>query len=60
MALSLLPHFSYEAGVQPPDASDALNYGFDKVRFLSPVTAGARVREAPVVPGPPGPPSAMA
>lgn len=45
LSLSLLPHFSYETGVLPPDATQALNYGFDKVRFLSPVPAGARVRD---------------
>ncbi|HYF17616.1 MAG TPA: MaoC family dehydratase [Ramlibacter sp.] len=45
LTLSLLPHFSYEAGLLPPGASHALNYGFDKVRFLAPVPAGARVRD---------------
>lgn len=45
LTLSLLPHFSYEAGLLPPDASHALNYGFDKVRFLAPVPADARVRD---------------
>lgn len=45
LTLSLLPRFSYEVGLLPPDASHALNYGFDKVRFLSPVPTGARVRD---------------
>jgi acyl dehydratase len=33
-----------ELGVIPPDAATGLNYGLDKVRFLAPVKAGARVR----------------
>ena len=33
-----------ELGVVPPDAASALNYGLDKVRFIAPVKAGARVR----------------
>ena len=28
----------------PPDAATGLNYGLDKVRFIAPVKAGARVR----------------
>jgi acyl dehydratase len=45
LTLSLLPRFSYEAGLLPPDASHALNYGFDKVRFVAPVPSGSRVRD---------------
>jgi acyl dehydratase len=45
LTLSLLPRFSYEAGLLPSDASHALNYGFDKIRFLAPVPAGSRVRD---------------
>jgi acyl dehydratase len=30
--------------VIPPDAATGLNYGLDKVRFIAPVKAGARVR----------------
>ena len=33
-----------EIGVIPPDAVTGLNYGLDKVRFISPVKTGARVR----------------
>jgi acyl dehydratase len=33
-----------EVGVVPTDAGAAFNYGLDKVRFLAPVKAGARVR----------------
>ena len=32
------------AGVIPADAKSAINYGLDKVRFIAPVKAGARVR----------------
>jgi acyl dehydratase len=45
LTLSLLPRFSYEAGLLPPDASHALNYGFDKVRFVAPVPCGSRLRD---------------
>ncbi|MBC7938990.1 MAG: MaoC family dehydratase [Chitinophagaceae bacterium] len=45
LTLSLLPRFSYEVGLLPTDASHALNYGFDKVRFIAPVPSGARVRD---------------
>jgi acyl dehydratase len=31
-------------GVIPPDAVSGLNYGLDRVRFVAPVRAGARVR----------------
>ena len=33
-----------QIGVIPKDAAAGLNYGIDKVRFLAPVPAGARVR----------------
>jgi acyl dehydratase len=33
-----------ELGIVPPDAASALNYGLDKVRFITPVKTGARVR----------------
>ena len=44
LTLSLAASLSIEAGVIPADADAALNYGLDKVRFLAPVRAGARVR----------------
>ncbi|ABB11503.1 MaoC family dehydratase [Burkholderia lata] len=44
LALSLLARFAIELGVIPEDASAGLNYGLDKVRFMAPVKAGARVR----------------
>jgi acyl dehydratase len=42
--LSMIGTLCIEAGAIPADASAALNYGLDKVRFLAPVRAGARVR----------------
>lgn len=45
LTLSLLGHWMAAIPVVPDDASSALNYGFDKVRFLAPVPSGARVRD---------------
>jgi acyl dehydratase len=44
LSLSLLAALSMDVGLVPPDAAAGLNYGLDKVRFLTPVKAGARVR----------------
>jgi len=44
LSLSLVAAMIMELGVVPPDAATALNYGLDKVRFITPVKAGARVR----------------
>ncbi|EEA00702.1 MaoC domain protein dehydratase [Burkholderia sp. H160] len=44
LTLSLLAALAIEIGVIPGDASAGLNYGLDKVRFMTPVKAGARVR----------------
>jgi acyl dehydratase len=44
LSLSLVAAMVMELGVVPPDAASALNYGLDKVRFIAPVKAGARVR----------------
>jgi len=44
LSLSLVAAMVMELGVVPPDAASALNYGLDKVRFLTPVRAGERVR----------------
>jgi acyl dehydratase len=44
LVLSLVAAMVMELGVVPPDAATALNYGLDKVRFIAPVKAGARVR----------------
>jgi acyl dehydratase len=44
LILALVAAMVTELGVIPPDAASALNYGLDKVRFIAPVKAGARVR----------------
>ena len=44
LSLSLVAAMVMEVGVIPPDAATGLNYGLDKVRFIAPVKAGARVR----------------
>jgi acyl dehydratase len=44
LTLSLVAAMVMERGVIPPDAASGLNYGLDKVRFMAPVKAGARVR----------------
>ncbi|GJH25070.1 MaoC family dehydratase [Caballeronia sp. EK] len=44
LTLSLLATLAIEVGIIPADASAALNYGLDKVRFMAPVRSGSRVR----------------
>jgi acyl dehydratase len=44
LTLSLVAALVMELGMIPPDAATGLNYGLDKVRFIAPVKAGARVR----------------
>jgi acyl dehydratase len=44
LSLSLVAAMIMELGVVPPDAATVLNYGLDKVRFITPVKAGVRVR----------------
>jgi acyl dehydratase len=44
LSLSLLAALVTEIGVVPPDAAATLNYGLDKLRFVTPVTPGVRVR----------------
>jgi hypothetical protein len=44
LTLSLVAAMVTELGVIPPDAATGLNYGLNKVRFIAPVRAGARVR----------------
>jgi acyl dehydratase len=44
LVLSLLSKMAYEATPQIEGLQVAVNYGFDKVRFLHPVRAGERVR----------------
>lgn len=49
LTLSLMASLAMEAGVIPADAKAGLNYGLDKVRFMAPVKAGARVRNRVVL-----------
>ena len=45
LTLSLLTRFSHEIVKWPTDeTSYALNYGFDRVRFVAPVRVGSRIR----------------
>lgn len=44
LTLSLLPALRAEVGVVPDGVGQTVNYGLDRVRFLAPVRAGARVR----------------
>jgi acyl dehydratase len=44
LTLAMVAPLAMEIGVIPTDAAAGLNYGIDKVRFLAPVPAGARVR----------------
>ena len=41
---SLVIYFIDQTGLRPSDAAYALNYGYDKVRFLAPVVTGDGVR----------------
>ncbi len=47
--LSLLTHLCKDAGLKPSGVSDEYNYGFDSVRFISPVPAGSRIRASCVL-----------
>jgi acyl dehydratase len=44
LILSMIAPLSMHVGILPKDSAAGLNYGIDKVRFLAPVPAGARVR----------------
>ncbi len=44
LVLSLLAKLQFDAGVVPPDAAQAINFGLDHVRFISPVKSGDRIR----------------
>src|SRR6185295_1525217 len=44
LSLALLAPLTMQLGAVPEDAKAVLNYGLDKVRFVAPVPAGARVR----------------
>ena len=44
LSLSLLSRMAAEATLLPDGLKMAVNYGFDRVRFLAPVRSGSRVR----------------
>ncbi len=44
LTLSLLPKLRMDLGLGPAGVAHVLNYGLDRVRFLAPVRAGARIR----------------
>jgi acyl dehydratase len=44
LSLSLVAALAMNMGLAPVDASAVINYGLDKVRFITPVKAGERVR----------------
>lgn len=44
LSLSMLSAFAYDALPDIADRVMGVNYGFDKIRFLTPVPAGAKVR----------------
>ncbi len=49
LTLSLLAAMQIEIGIIPVGVSQALNYGLDRVRFIAPVKAGARIRNRVVL-----------
>lgn len=51
LTLAMVAPLAMEIGIIPRDAAAGLNYGIDKVRFLTPVPAGARVRLRVVLTG---------
>ena len=44
LSLSMLPHFAESFGMAIEGAYMGINYGFDKVRFISPVKVNSRIR----------------
>lgn len=51
LTLSLLPHLMESLPPLVPDRRLAVNYGLDRVRFISPVRVGARLRSRAVLAG---------
>jgi acyl dehydratase len=45
LTLSLLPVMQNEVGTLPDGVAAALNYGSNRVRFMTPVKSGARIRD---------------
>ena len=44
LSLSLLSRMAFDVMLVPDNMKMAVNYGFDRIRFLAPVPVGARVR----------------
>jgi len=44
LTLSLLPSMAYEVMPAPDGAKMAANYGYNKIRFITPVHSGAKIR----------------
>lgn len=44
LSLSLLSHFQFEIRAFPSDVASILNYGLDRVRFLTPVVVNQQIR----------------
>lgn len=44
LTLSLLSRFAYENDFLPAGVKYGINYGFERVRFMTPVRVGARIR----------------
>jgi acyl dehydratase len=42
--LSMLTHLMSDAIARPDDQAYALNYGFDRIRMMNPVTVGSEIR----------------
>jgi acyl dehydratase len=45
LTLSLLPVMAYQVGTLPDGVAASLNYGTDKLRFITPVKSGTRIRD---------------
>jgi acyl dehydratase len=45
LTLSLLPVMQYQVGTLPDGVAASLNYGTNRVRFITPVKSGARIRD---------------
>ena len=45
LTLSLLPMMQFHVGTLPEGVTAGLNYGADRVRFITPVKSGARIRD---------------
>ena len=44
LTMSLMVHLAEDVAVRPANSVMGINYGFDRLRFLSPVPVGSRIR----------------